>query len=223
MDTQKISGFHMNGSNGGDIVLVTDESLECPFCHVSIETQALSFIRFLGDNIQIFLKCKRCSQSFIGYTNKDGNGYYRIVRLSKGNHKTTKFDTEIEELSSSFSQIFGEAEYAEQENLMQICGVGYRKALEFLIKDYLTFINPKDGVDIKKKLLGQCIKDHISDPKIKAISEKATWLGNDETHYVKKWEDKDLNDLKKLINITLHFVLMDVQSRKYIEEMSKPL
>ena len=103
---------------------------------------------------------------------------------------------------------------------MQICGVGYRKALEFLIKDYLIKKIPRDEEIIKKKLLKDCIKDHIDSTKIKTIAEKAAWLGNDETHYVRKWEDKDLTDLKNLINITVHYILMELQADKYIEEMS---
>ena len=218
MDSQRIKGFEMNGSPSGDLVLVTDEDFECPFCHRSIETQPLSYVRFTGDNIQIFLKCK-CENSFIGYTNKDSHGYYRIHKLSKGNSKTTKFEKEIQDLSPTFVLIFGEAEFAEQENLMQICGVGYRKALEFLIKDYLIHIKPEDEEIIKNKSLGHCIKENISSHKIKEIAEKATWLGNDETHYVRKWEDKDLKDLKTLISITVHFFLMEIQASRYINEM----
>jgi len=220
MDLENIKGFNINGSlSASDITLVTDENLECPFCHVSIQTQPLSYIRFSEDNINIFLKCKSCKKSFIGDTVIDGDRQYHIHKLSKGTHKKTEFEKEIEDLSPLFSQIYGEAEFAEQEKLMQICGVGYRKALEFLIKDYLIKIKPSDEEDIKKKLLGQCIQDYIDSPKIKSIAEKAVWLGNDETHYVRKWEDKDLKDLKILINITVHFVLMEIQATDYINEM----
>jgi len=219
VDFEIVPGFAMNGTPTDGIVLITDESLECPFCHKSIVTQPLSYIEFDSNNLQVFLKCKSCKNSFIGYTTKDGDRRYRIYKLSKGNHKTTKFDKEISEQFPSFIQIFGEAEWAEQENLMEICGVGYRKALEFLIKDYLISIKPKNEKLIKRKFLGNCIKEDIDNSKIKQIAEKATWLGNDETHYVRIWEDKDLNDLKQLINITVHYILMELQSNKYIDEM----
>ena len=218
MDTETIRGFEMNGSPAGDIKVITDDDFECPFCHRSIETQPLAYIRFTGDNIQIFLKCK-CQQSFIGYAIRDSTGYYRIRRLSKGNHKIKTFEKEIKELSPNFVLTYGEAEFAEQENLKQICGAGYRKAFEFLIKDYLIKNNPEDKENIERKQLGKCSKDNIDSTKIKQIAEKAAWLGNDETHYVRKWEDKDLEDLKNLINITVHFVLMEIQANSYIEAM----
>ena len=219
-DFKIINGFLSNGSSGHSESIVTGKAIECPFCHVSIETQPLVYVKFDDKKIQIFLKCKLCKRSFIGSTVYDSTiGMYHIDKLSKGNHKVTEFTKEINELSPQFVKIFGEAESAEQETLMEICGVGYRKALEFLIKDYLIKNNPGEKDEIERKSLGNCIKENIDSSKIKKIAEKATWLGNDETHYVRKWEDKDLKDLKILISITVHYILMDIQANTYIADM----
>lgn len=51
------------------------------------------------------------------------------------------------------------------------------------------------------------------------MAERATWLGNDETHYVRKWENKDLKDLKNLIDLTVYFISMSLKALKYQEEM----
>jgi hypothetical protein len=51
------------------------------------------------------------------------------------------------------------------------------------------------------------------------MAERATWLGNDETHYVRKWEDKDINDLKILIKVTLHWIEMELLTEQYKTEM----
>jgi len=219
---QKIRGFGSNGTPLGDIVFFTEKPLECPFCHIGIETQPLAYVEFGINNTQVLLKCKSCRNAFVAYTNKCGGEQYDIRELSKGGkHKTSEFAKEINKISPAFVQIFGESEVAERENLMQICGVGYRKALEFLIKDYLIETKPDKKDSIEKKFLGKCINDYIDDKKIKEIAEKATWLGNDETHYVRKWEDKDLSDLKTLISITLYYILMEIQANKYISEMKK--
>ena len=85
---------------------------------------------------------------------------------------------------------------------MQICGVGYRKALEFLVKDYLIKTSPELKEKIKKGQLGDAIA-LIADTRIKSCASHATWIGNDETHYVRVWEDKDLEDLKNLIKMVL--------------------
>lgn len=201
----------------------TEESLECPFCFHQIEIQILSGVYWSkNNNLQLFLKCKRCNNCFIGYTHHNsGDNVFHISSLSKGNNKTKEFPSEIKEVSEKFVQIYGEAEFAEQANLNEICGVGYRKALEFLIKDYLIKKIPDKEEGIKKKLLGNCINELIDNSKIKEIAKRANWLGNDETHYFKKWEDKDLQDLKNLIEITIHFISMEILNDKYLGEMEK--
>jgi hypothetical protein len=47
-------------------------------------------------------------------------------------------------------------------------------------------------------------------------------LGNDETHYVRKWADKDLNDLKNLISLTRHWIEMDQLTKDFVKDMPEP-
>lgn len=96
--------------------------------------------------------------------------------------------------------------------------MGYRKALEFLIKDYLTLLTPSDEDGIKKTALGNCI-NKIDNTSIKQLARRATWLGNDETHYIRKWEDKDITDLKNLIDLTCSYIIMEAKSKKFLAEM----
>jgi hypothetical protein len=60
--------------------------------------------------------------------------------------------------------IYTQAHAAEALELTEICGVGYRKALEFLIKDYLITKKPEKSDDIRKMLLGGCIDSYVDDP-----------------------------------------------------------
>lgn len=100
-----------------------------------------------------------------------------------------------------------------------ISGIGYRKALEFLVKDYFIFLDSENEESIVKLPLVQCI-NQLENQRIKEIAKRATWIGNDEAHYKRKWEDKDVTDLKRLIEITVHFIALDVSAQKYLEEMS---
>ncbi len=47
----------------------------------------------------------------------------------------------------------------------------------------------------------------------------AAWLGNDETHYERRWVDKDVEDLRRLIDITCHWIEMNVLTAQYRQEM----
>jgi hypothetical protein len=118
-----------------------------------------------------------------------------------------------------FTKIYKQADIAEKEGLVDICGVGYRKALEFLIKDYAIINHPSEKEKIENKLLGACIKDYISDVNINSVAKRAAWLGNDETHYRRIWQGKTLTDLKNLIKLTMHWMEMEKLTREYESDM----
>jgi hypothetical protein len=82
------------------------------------------------------------------------------------------FTDPVKEISENFCDIYGEAHKAEEFGLMQICGVGYRKALEFLIKDYLIRNRPADKSIIETIMLGPCIENYVTDPRIKEVAKK---------------------------------------------------
>jgi len=48
---------------------------------------------------------------------------------------------------------------------------------------------------------------------------RAVWLGNDETHYLRKWEQKDLTDLKNLIGLTVHWIEMEELTETVMKDM----
>lgn len=135
--------------------------------------------------------------------------------------KVQIFDKIIADLSPDFINIYNQSYNAEQLGLSSIIGPGYRKSLEFLIKDYaITAVS----TDLEKQrvltsLLGTVIENYIDDPRIQSVAKRASWLGNDETHYIRKWQDKDINDLKNLIHMTVSWILLVESSKKFETDM----
>ena len=116
----------------------------------------------------------------------------------------------IEKVSSSFVEIYSQATKAETEGLDQIAGVGYRKSLEFLIKDHVIRNQPEKEDSVKNKMLGPVISEYLSDfPKLQTLAKAATWIGNDETHYVRRHNDKDIRDMKQFIKSASQFIAAD--------------
>ena len=93
--------------------------------------------------------------------------------------------------------------------------------MEFLIKEYLINQEPGNREVIEKKMLYPCIKDHVSDLRIKTVAERAVWLGNDETHYVRKWEGKNMEDLKRLIDLVVHWIEAEELTKAFELEMPR--
>ena len=144
---------------------------------------------------------------------------YQFDGLSPYSYDKKIFSDSIEKLSPSFCTIFNEAAEAESGKLTLVAGPGYRKALEFLIKDFLISEYPAESGEIKKKWLGDLIRDKIKDTNIKGCAERATWLGNDETHYLRKWDDKDIEDLKNLIKLSVNWTENFLLTKEYLKTM----
>ena len=134
-----------------------------------------------------------------------------------------QFEPPIPAISGQFCAIYNEAKHAEECELLRICGAGYRKALEFLIKDYLIrykFVgNGEIAKEIETAPIAACIDKYIDDKGIQDAAHRAAWLGNDETHYVRKWTDKDLKDLKDLIAITVSWISLNIRLSGHLQSM----
>ena len=126
----------------------------------------------------------------------------------------------IQKLSPDFCEIHNQAYIAQQQGLTKISGIGYRKALEFLVKDYVIFLNPNESVNIKSLNLSSCISKYIESSQIKSLATAATWIGNDETHYIKKNLDYNIEDMLVFIDVMVSFInteLVILDAQKFTE------
>lgn len=128
---------------------------------------------------------------------------------------------EVRDLSPAYVAIYTQAAKAEMLGLTELNGVGYRKALEFLIKDYLCYLHPEECHTIKQKFLGACIRDYVSDPRLKECADRTAWLGNDAAHYERRWNDRDIEDLKLLLQLTSYWILSELLTQKFTDQMSR--
>ena len=193
----------------------------CPICNHSISPVYLSN-RFhkAKTAFSVFCECPACGKPFVVfYANiefKHLSGQSPKYIASSPEYKapsfpqTKQFDDKICLISPNFVEIYNQALAAECYNLDQIAGIAYRKSLEFLIKDYCISKNPDKSSNIAKSLLAQCIEQYIDDSKIKSLAKVSTWIGNDETHYIRKIENKDINDLKRFIDTAVFFILYNL-------------
>lgn len=112
--------------------------------------------------------------------------------------KVTVFTQNITNLSAEFVSVFNQTEIAEAQNLNDICGMGYRKALEFLVDAYIRKNRPAETIDANLPL-SKKIRDYIDNEQIKTLAQKSAWLGNDATHIINKHPDRNIQDIKKFI------------------------
>ncbi|OGG66133.1 hypothetical protein A3I99_00990 [Candidatus Kaiserbacteria bacterium RIFCSPLOWO2_02_FULL_45_11b] len=202
---------------------------ECPICHNKGTFSPISL--FHNSNrpdsereLEVIFRCpnSKCHDCFIGYYKINRHtGHFDLLKTAPKQIKSKDFSDIITLLSPEFVSIYNQAKSAEDSGLDKICGVGYRKALEFLLKDFLISKTSDEGEQeaIKNEFLGTTISKRIDSTKIKEIAKRATWLGNDETHYTKKWDGKDLTDLKLTLELTVHWIEAELLTEKILNEM----
>ena len=184
----------------------------CPYCNTKIFPQIL--INICSDDknyIDAIMQCPHCGQTYFESFVHDFNRYSSRNVLP---HPSPQINIPvyIKNAFPKFVKIYTQAAIAEAANLSEICGMGYRKSLEALVKQYAIELFPNDKDDIEKELLMPTIKRFAS-PKILALATAAAWLGNDHTHLIAKHPEYDLEQLKSFINVLCQYI----QSEKEIE------
>lgn len=197
----------------------------CPICSFGVDPIFVNGLRCdANDNVDMMFTCPKtnCKRMFIGaYRKNRMNGIYCLMTLSPRTPKIVAIEEEAANISPQFAEIFNQATQAEAYGLGEIAGVGFRKSLEYLIKDYCTLQHPDKEEDIKKRPIGQVIDVFVTNENVKQCAKRAIWLGNDETHYVRKWEGKDIKDLKLLIQITVNWIQQEVITKKLLDDMQQ--
>ncbi|MFL6236969.1 MAG: hypothetical protein ACJ76N_27820 [Thermoanaerobaculia bacterium] len=204
----------------------------CPWCHRHMQPAKHNFVAAGQNKIEEvygLFQCSRieCQKAFLGIYTKgdvppDAPGNQKHFYLSDVKPRSSNppvLPELVRNLSPSFERTYTQAYSAEAADLEQLTGIGLRKALEFLIKDYAMHKHPDKEEQIKKQTLAECIREYIADQNLKASAKRAAWLGNDETHYVRIWANRDVEDLKILLRLAINWLENELLTEKYINEM----
>lgn len=223
--TKTAQAKYMSAAN---FIVKYDEVSICPNCKSSIQPVDfnLQIYREKDSLVRLSIQnmCKSCCSSFLcqysdGRPNTDGRGnvnYYQFDQLSfccPSSFVPGSIDSKLKLVSNRFIEIYTQAQKAEYFELEQIAGMGYRKALECLIKDFLISEKPINKDTIQSTSLGNCIEHYVENAELKIAASRATWLGNDQVHYLQKYEDKDISDLKRLIRLSMYWICMIIETR----------
>lgn len=188
----------------------------CPICGHALSPDVLysSLIEYENneDNKLFILNyCPNCDNEFMSIHSYDfSDGGYLFDSSAPVHFSDHTFSDNIQSLSPQFALTYNESLRAENLGLNSICGMGYRKALEFLIKDYVISKFPEEKAKIEQLPLAQCIGTYISDERLKTLAKASAWLGNDQIHYVQKHTSHGIKALKQFINAFVTFIDADL-------------
>ncbi|MDX2261093.1 MAG: hypothetical protein SFU84_05280 [Gemmatimonadales bacterium] len=207
---------------------------ECPLCHRTIDPKEGAARYGVGRDskysIDVVFSCpaRECRRVFVAHYVGETVGQRgdrrvaKLIGVGPIRPRRPDFPKEVVALSPSFVEIYAQAAAAELYQLSQVAGPGFRKALEFLVKDYCCSRSPHQEAEIKSMQLGSVIARHLGSERVKQSAERAAWLGNDQAHYIQKWSQKDTSDLKVLIRLTVAWIEQELLTERLNEEMPRP-
>jgi len=201
-----------------------EEVGECPLCNTATSPTFINgYLIGSKENMIpitafVILYCSRCKQLYTAkYHFIDGLSNSILIEIYPRHLSHVKFSDNINNLSPEFVSLYSQAAEAENNSSTSgLAGLGYRKAIEFLIKDYLIKLKNQDKNTIIQLELGKCVSKLSDD--LQDIAKASVWLGNDETHYFRKNPDFSITDLKEFINC----LVFDIE-REYVRIKAKQL
>ena len=199
-----------------EITVTLELPRKCPHCETAFKELPINGYSFENSEVPTIVMiyfCPHCEHFFVCdyITPRRGLHQGDLIFHAKTYpvpNTITHFSDNIVSLSPSFVEIYNQAETAENNGLTEICGLGYRKALEFLVKDFAIHNNADDEERIKAMSLSQCITNYCNNEYISPLAKRSARLGNDEAHYIRKHEDYDVSDMKRFITALISFIDM---------------
>lgn len=129
----------------------------------------------------------------------------------------------INKISPIFQSLFNQSFKAEQLWCKDIAWPWYRKAVEFLVKDYIIKTGKWKKEDVESRFVSKCIKNFINDDRIKKLSKWAFWFGNNKTHYYSEWNGDSLKELKDIIILLCHYIESDLYSCELLNKVPEKI
>lgn len=185
----------------------------CPMCNTSIfPSIQLTYENRHNRTIDAVMLCPNCENTYFERFYQVGDSMIS-AQVFPNKAPQINISDEICEHFPYFATIYREAAIAESLNLNSICGMGYRKAVEALVKQFVSELQPEEQDKILSEPLAQAIK-RIDSPKVKQLATAATWLGNDQTHLVTKYPEYDVKQLKSFINFLCYYIQAEQEAEK---------
>lgn len=214
-----------------------DEIRQCMHCE---QTGIQNFINGVVTNGQhdlfngvAFFTCPLCASSTVHFLiryNLHSMGYNRPVYQSTETipakkEKLEAISDDLQKQFPDFFNIYSQSEIAEKENLDQIAGMGYRKALEFLVTDYLLKFLTKEEDEEWVKNPSTRLSDKISkipNDRMQTLAKATSFLGNDETHYTRRHPEHDIESMKAFIRVLLSEIQNEIVYKSAEKLINKP-
>ena len=145
-------------------------------------------------------KCTSCGKTFFFACEYDKENLHDPLTIPTISF--TPYTNEIlASISERFIDMYNQALQAEFNGNIELAAIGYRSALEILIKDFAISELKQDPEKVVRKKLNDAIGEYLNQSELVATADVVRILGNDYTHYRRKYPEQDFELLKKYMEI----------------------
>lgn len=202
-----IKSFNIVNNSEIEISYNSFNSINCPYCN-TLQRPIYRNSIYANNKLYLLCYCEECKKVYISeyecesipilHTTRFNIKIKSFTRAYPNDFKHSTFDDYINSLSPMFIKVYDQSLTANSFGLDEIAGMGFRKALEFLVKDYAISLFPSEKDKIEKMHLSDVI-DKINYQPITEIAKPCIKVLNDETHYFRKFEKVEVDNINKLI------------------------
>lgn len=204
MENTRQGSISYNSSNHS-----TEIPIICPYCGAYIQPAQSRSVGISYNNgiiilVTFYVTC--CNKLFFSTYEKTSSNNALKLLYTYPLYQLDKLPKCIHEISPRFVELYKQANYAESMNFFELAGTGYRNALEVLIKDYAINELNKPKKEVVSKKLFKAIELYLPNIKLSNSADVVRVLGNDHTHYERRYEDIDFDILKQYLKIFINAI-----------------
>lgn len=178
----------------------------CPHCGFGTDAVFVDKTTF-DFNSKILLiatcRCTSCNKSFFFACEREPKGDGKFICMHPDISFKPYENDMLQSISPRFIEMYNQSLQAEFVESFDLAAMGFRSALEILVKDYaINELNvPEDKAS--KKTLFDAIEAYLGQTDLLKTADVIRILGNDHTHYKRKYPQHDFSLLKGYMDIFL--------------------
>ena len=178
----------------------------CPYCDTGTDAKLMdkSVFSFNGAKLLVATcKCTACGKLFFFACTEKSESIAPNVCLFPNTTFTPYTNDILSAISERFIDMYNQALQSEFSGNIELAAIGYRSALEILVKDFAIHELNKTSDEVIKKSLCNAIGEYLNQPDLVNTADVIRILGNDYTHYQRKYPQHDFDLLKAYMEIFL--------------------
>lgn len=188
-----------------------EKPMLCPHCNAYEDGQILdrhywSYIDGLSFGVVVY-RCTHCNKPYLVVYKIDISARKTSFEQFFPSYQTEEYKNPLlNEVSPHFIDAYNQALRAESVKDFELAAIGYRHALECLVKDYAIKELEKNESEVARKTLNDAIGDYLDERALVATADVVRILGNDYAHYERRYPEHDFMLLKSYMQIFIHLV-----------------